>query len=68
MTGGTYRPVAELLQISIQICEILHEAHQRNIVYRDHKILHYYWIEPAHGVYVDRLECGPPAPRGTFQI
>jgi len=51
VTGGHYLPVAELLQISIQICEIMHEAHQRNIVYRDHKILHYYWIEANRGVY-----------------
>lgn len=51
VTGGVYRPVADLLQISIQICEILHEAHQRNVVYRDHKILHYYWIETNRGVY-----------------
>lgn len=51
MTGGTYRPLSELLLISIQICEILQEAHLRNIVYRDHKILHYYWIEAMHGVF-----------------
>lgn len=52
MTAGTYRPVTELLQISIQICEILAEAHCRNIVYRDHKILHYYWLESMRGVFV----------------
>jgi serine/threonine protein kinase len=51
MTGGQYRPVAELLLMSIQICEIMEEAHRRNIVYRDHKILHYYWIEAARGIY-----------------
>ncbi|MBE0698500.1 MAG: hypothetical protein IH586_16405, partial [Anaerolineaceae bacterium] len=51
MTGGQYRPVAELLLMSIQICEIMDEAHRRNIVYRDHKILHYYWIEAARGIY-----------------
>lgn len=52
MTGGRYRPIADLLQMAIQICEILHEAHQRNIVYRDHKILHYYWVEAARGIYM----------------
>lgn len=26
-----------------QICEILSTAHKNNIVYRDHKIIHYYW-------------------------
>lgn len=51
MTHGQYRPVSELLLMAIQICEILHEAHQRNIVYRDHKILHYYWLETMHGVF-----------------
>ncbi len=51
MTGGIYRPVAELLLMSIQICEILQEAHNRNIVYRDHKILHYYWLEAMHGIF-----------------
>lgn len=51
MTNGSYRPVSELLQISIQICEILTEAHRRNIVYRDHKILHYYWLEALRGVF-----------------
>jgi serine/threonine protein kinase len=52
MTHGNYRPVADLLLMSIQICEILQEAHNRNIVYRDHKILHYYWKEAAHGIFM----------------
>lgn len=52
MNGGQYRPVEELLLMSIQICEILAEAHQRNVVYRDHKILHYYWLEKARGIYM----------------
>lgn len=51
MTGGEYRPVSDLLQMSIQICEILQEAHDRKIVYRDHKILHYYWNDSVHGIY-----------------
>lgn len=51
MTSGAYLPVPDLLLIAIQICEILQEAHQRNVVYRDHKILHYYWIEKNRGVY-----------------
>lgn len=49
---GQFIPVSDLLQISIQICDILSEAHRRNIVYRDHKILHYYWLESARGVYI----------------
>lgn len=52
MTRGQYRPVGELLLMSIQICEILQAAHERNIVYRDHKILHYYWVEALQGIFV----------------
>ena len=51
MTRGSYRPVADLLLMAIQICDILQEAHSRNIVYRDHKILHYYWHEAVHGIF-----------------
>ena len=36
--------------LSLQICDIFQFAHDRNIVYRDHKILHYYWDVDAHGV------------------
>lgn len=52
LTHGEYRPVADLLLMAIQICEIMQEAHNRNIVYRDHKILHYYWLEEMHGIYM----------------
>lgn len=36
--------------MAIQICEILDAAHKRDIIYRDHKILHYYWLEEANGI------------------
>jgi len=49
---GQYLPLVTLLQMSIQICDILQIAHQRNIVYRDHKILHYYWQAKNNGVYI----------------
>lgn len=52
VTQGRLLPVPQLLLMSIQICEILEEAHRRNIVYRDHKILHYYWEAPQNGIYV----------------
>jgi serine/threonine protein kinase len=42
-TKGRYLPVEIGLQMAIQICDILSSIHARNIVYRDHKILHYYW-------------------------
>jgi serine/threonine protein kinase len=49
---GQYHPLITLLQMSIQICDIMQEAHNRNIVYRDHKILHYYWQASNNGVYI----------------
>jgi serine/threonine protein kinase len=51
-TRGQFLPVEDSLRLAIQICEILDAAHQRNIVYRDHKILHYYWQEIYNGVFV----------------
>jgi hypothetical protein len=36
--------------LCIQICDILHAAHQRNVVYLDHKILHYYWLADTNGI------------------
>jgi serine/threonine protein kinase len=42
-TRGRFLPLLDGLIIAIQICDLLDVAHSRNIVYRDHKILHYYW-------------------------
>lgn len=49
-THGWFLPLRTCLLLSIQICDILQTAHDRNIVYRDHKILHYYWDPQSHGV------------------
>lgn len=49
-THGWFLPLKEGLLLAIQICSILQTVHERNIVYRDHKILHYYWDPEAHGV------------------
>jgi serine/threonine protein kinase len=49
-TRGQFLPLPESLRLAIQICEILQVAHARNIVYRDHKILHFYWLEAVNGV------------------
>ena len=51
-TGGNLLPVSDGLKMSIQICDILDIAHQRGIVYRDHKILHYYWVASYNGIYI----------------
>jgi serine/threonine protein kinase len=50
LNHGRFQAVTELLYFSIQICEILQAAHERNVVYRDHKILHYYWQPENNGV------------------
>jgi hypothetical protein len=44
-------PVIEALQAGIQICTILEAAHENNVVYLDHKVLHYYWNEPRQQVF-----------------
>lgn len=49
-THGHFLPVLEGLLLTIQICDILEAAHIRNISYRDHKILHYYWDETVNGI------------------
>jgi serine/threonine protein kinase len=51
-TRGQFLPMPESLRLAIQICEILQVAHSRNIVYRDHKILHFYWQEACNGVFM----------------
>ncbi len=45
-------PVINALEAALQICEIIKAAHQREIVYLDHKALHYYWNEPRNQVLV----------------
>jgi serine/threonine protein kinase len=49
-THGSFLPLRECLLLGVQICDILQVIHDRNIVYRDHKILHYYWEPETHGV------------------
>lgn len=45
-------PVMQALMAAKQIAEIMAAAHQRRIVYLDHKVLHYYWNEPRRQVFV----------------
>lgn len=42
-TRGSFLPLRQSLYLSVQICDIMQTIHDRNIAYRDHKILHYYW-------------------------
>ena len=44
-------PVIEALQAAIQICGIMEAAHENNVIYLDHKVLHYYWNEPRKQVF-----------------
>jgi len=45
-------PVLNALEAGWQISQILEVAHQNQVVYLDHKVLHYYWNEPRSQVYV----------------
>jgi serine/threonine protein kinase len=49
-THGRFLSLKENLRMAIQILDILQIAHSRNIVYRDHKILHYYWTDRENGI------------------
>ncbi len=51
-TNGKFLPTLDGLVMSIQIAEILEAAHSRGIIYRDHKILHYYWLENSNGAFM----------------
>lgn len=51
-TRGRFLPIEESLRLALQICDILKISHERNIVYRDHKLLHYYWSELYNGVFM----------------
>lgn len=51
-THGRFMPLLEALIIAIQICDTLEIAHSRDIIYRDHKILHYYWQSEYNGVFI----------------
>jgi len=50
--------------LAIQICDILQSAHDRNIVYRDHKILHYYWDPQSQGVVMIDWNIAKRQPQG----
>jgi serine/threonine protein kinase len=51
-THGKFLPIEESIRLALQICDLLKVAHDRNIIYRDHKLLHYYWLELYNGVFI----------------
>jgi serine/threonine protein kinase len=66
-THGWFLTLRDSLVLSLQICDILQFAHDRNIVYRDHKILHYYWDADAHGVTVIDWNIAKRQPQGLSE-
>lgn len=66
-TRGRFMPLLEALQMSMQICDLLDAAHARGIVYRDHKILHYYWHPPSNGVLLIDWNIAKRAAQGLTQ-
>jgi serine/threonine protein kinase len=66
-THGWFLTLRDCLVLSLQICDILQFAHDRNIVYRDHKILHYYWDVDAHGVTVIDWNIAKRQPQGLSE-
>jgi serine/threonine protein kinase len=63
-THGRFLSLPETIRMSIQICDILKVAHARNIVYRDHKLLHYYWQEEYNGIFVIDWNIAKRHPQG----
>jgi serine/threonine protein kinase len=66
-THGWFLPLKESLLLAIQSCDILQSAHDRNIVYRDHKILHYYWDPATHGVVMIDWNIAKRQPQGLSE-
>ena len=66
-THGWLLPLTEGLILAIQICEMLQIAHDRNIIYRDHKILHYYWDPDTHSVAMIDWNIAKRQPQGLSE-
>ncbi len=66
-THGWFLSLHDSLILALQICDILQFAHDRNIVYRDHKILHYYWDLATHGVTVIDWNIAKRQPQGLTE-
>lgn len=57
-------PVKQGIISAIQICEIMTAAHQRNVAFCDHKILHYYWNNLYDHVFIIDWNMGIYEPIG----
>jgi serine/threonine protein kinase len=68
LNRGQFLPVAQLVQMAIQICDILEIAHAHQIVYRDHKILHYYWLSESNGIYIIDWNVARYHPEGLSEV
>jgi serine/threonine protein kinase len=66
-THGWFLALREGLILALQICDILQFAHDRNIVYRDHKILHYYWDVETQGVAMIDWNISKRQPQGLSE-
>lgn len=67
LTRGNFFPVKEGLKVAYQACEILEQTHSRNIVYRDHKIIHYYWDAGQQQVTMIDWNAGELYPAGVSE-
>ncbi len=68
LNRGKFLPVPNLLLMGIQICDILDACHQRNVVYRDHKILHYYWLDESNAISVIDWNVARYHPKGLQPV
>ena len=64
---GRYFPLEKALSCAIQACDILHIAHERNIIYRDHKIVHYYWDDERRKLTMIDWNVAKRYPQGLSQ-
>lgn len=66
-SGGKLLPLKDGLRIASQICNILEISHRRNIVYRDHKIIHYYYSDVLSQVFIVDWNVAKFFPQGLSQ-
>lgn len=67
-THGWFLTLRDSLILSLQLCDIIQFAHERNIIYRDHKILHYYWEAGTHGVTIIDWNIAKRQPEGLSEV